>query len=103
MNKIKAALLQLWRGDVTLKRAFWDYAIIYGSLLNLATTLAALGAFAAGWPLALAAVIFLSPLPYNLLAVFGVWRSAERYSGPAIWAHLARIVVVVWAIAATTL
>jgi hypothetical protein len=93
---------RLWRGDMTLRSAFWDYAIIYGSLLNLATTVAALGAYAAGWPLAVAAAIFLSPLPYNLLAVLNVWRSAERYSGPRLWANLARLVVVIWAIVATS-
>jgi hypothetical protein len=102
MTRIKTAALQLWRGEFTLRRAFWDYAIIYGSLLNLAATLAAFAANAAGWPLAVAAAIFFSPLPYNLLAVLNVWRSAERYPGPPLWAHLARIAVVVWAIAATT-
>ncbi len=25
----------LWAGDVPLKQAFWDYAVIYGLLLNL--------------------------------------------------------------------
>jgi hypothetical protein len=103
MKHIKKLAWQLWRGDMTLRSAFWDYAIFYGSLLNLATTLAAFGAYAAGWPLAVAAVIFLSPLPYNLLAVLNVWRSAERYSGPTLWANLARVAVVLWAIVATTI
>jgi hypothetical protein len=103
MKRIGDIAGQLWRGEFTLQRAFWDYAIIYGSLLNLATTLAAFGAFAAGWPLAVAAVIFLLPLPYNLLAVVNVWRSAERYPGPRLWANLARIAVVLWAILATTI
>jgi hypothetical protein len=102
MARIKTILLQLWRGDFTLRRAFWDYAIVYGSLLNLTTTLAAFAAYAAELPLAVAAVIFFSPLPYNLLAVLNVWRSAERYAGPPIWAHLARIAVIVWAVIATT-
>lgn len=42
-----------------------------------------------------------SPLPYNLLVDSSEWRSAERYSGPAIWAVPARAEVVAWAIAAT--
>lgn len=103
MNALKTWLMRLWRGEIELRRAFWDGAIIYGSLLNLATTIAAFVAFAVGWPLALAAAIFLSPLPYNLLTVLGVWRSAERYSGPEIWANLARIAVVIWAIVATAI
>jgi hypothetical protein len=103
MNRIKELALQLWRGEIELRRAFWDYAIIYGSLLNLATTFAAFGAYAAGSPLPIAAAIFLLPLPYNLLQVFSVWRSAARYRGPEIWANLARIAVVIWAVVATTI
>jgi hypothetical protein len=103
MTRVKKLVLRLWHGDMTLRSAFWDYAITYGSLLNLVTTLAAFGAYAAGWPLAIAAAIFLSPLPYNLLAVLNVWRSAERYSGPRLWANLARIAVVIWAIVATSI
>jgi hypothetical protein len=103
MTNLGTSLLQLWRGEIELRRAFWDFAVIYGSLLNLTTTFAAFAAYAAGWPLALAAVIFFLPLPYNLATVFGVWRSAARYSGPEIWANLARIAVVIWAIVATTI
>ena len=33
-------------------------------------------------------------LPYNVLAVVGVWRSAARYQGPAVHADLARIATV---------
>lgn len=102
MDRIGHLISRLWRGEIELRRAFWDYAIIYGSLLNLATTFAAFGAYAAGWPLPVAVAIFLLPLPYNLLQVFSVWRSAARYSGPEIWANLARIAIVVWAIIATT-
>jgi hypothetical protein len=29
-------------------------------------------------------------LPYNFVAIVGVWRSAARYDGPAIHADLAR-------------
>jgi hypothetical protein len=99
---MKARIRQLWNGEIGLRHAFWDYTVIYGSLLNLATTFAAFGAYAAGWPLVIAVVIFFLPLPYNLLQVVSVWRSAERYRGPDIWANLARIAVVIWAIIATT-
>ncbi len=29
-------------------------------------------------------------LPYNVVAIVGVWRAAGRYDGPAIHADLAR-------------
>ena len=92
---------RLWSGRTPLKRAFWDYAIIYGTLLNLVTTFAALMALTSGAHAAVALAIFLAPLPYNILVVVAVWRSAANYRGPAHWAKLARIIVVVWALIAT--
>jgi hypothetical protein len=94
-------LIQLWRGDVGLRRAFWDYAIIYGSLANLIATVAAFAVLAGNLPGIVALAIFLLPVPYNVVAVVGVWRSADRYRGPPVWANLARIAVVAWAIIAS--
>jgi hypothetical protein len=42
--------------------------------------------------------IFLLPLPYNVLAVVGVWRSADTYNGPRHWATLARVAAVAWSL-----
>jgi hypothetical protein len=92
---------RIWRGDVPLSHVFWNYTIIYGSLGNLFTTIAALGMLVADFPTALVLLIFLLPLPYNALVVIGVWRSAANYSGPERWANLARVVVVAWATLAT--
>ena len=33
-------------------------------------------------------------IPYNVVAVVGVWRSAGHYNGPAIHAEAARIVTI---------
>ena len=92
---------KLWRGELPLPLAFWSYAIVYGSLGNLITTMAALGALVAELHNALVLAIFLLPLPYNVTAVIGVWRSAARYRGPEHWANLARAAVVIWAVIAT--
>ena len=100
---MKSSLTRLWRGELSLARAFWDFAIFYGSVANLTTTIAAFGALASGLPAPIAVGLFLLPLPYNVAVVVGVWRSAERYEGPAKWAHSARIAVVLWAIVATLL
>ena len=98
---MKDHLLRLWRGDYPLPRAFWDHAIIYGSLANLTATIAALGLLATNAPGLLALAIFLIPAPYNLVAAVGVWRSAARYRGPPVWANAARIAVIIWAVIAT--
>lgn len=91
-------LLRLWRGEIELGRAFWEYAIGYGALANLVATIAAFATIVANGPVALAVVLFLLPVPYNVAAAVGVWRSAARYRGPPERANLARIAVTVWAI-----
>lgn len=87
--------LALWRGQVPLGRAFWRYALGYGTLANGAATLAALGAISAEWPAWLGMSLFLAPTPYYVLAVTGVWRSADQRVG--LWPLTARTLVLVWA------
>jgi hypothetical protein len=86
----------LWKGQLSLARAFWEHAVFYVTLANLCATAAAFAAIAAGLPAALAVVIFLLPVPYIVVAVVGVWRSADAYTGPPHWATLARIAAVGW-------
>jgi hypothetical protein len=93
-------VIRLWRGEVAMARAFWEYALAYGSLANLITTMLALAVLMSGLPV-LAVAIFLLPLPYNVLMIVAVWRSAGRYHGAPMWATLARGAVVVWAVLAT--
>jgi hypothetical protein len=90
----------LWNGRVPLARVFWNYAVLYGSLANLLATGAALTAFLWGWPI-LGLVFHFLLMPYNVLMVVAVWRSAARYEGDAIWAQLARGAILVWAAIAT--
>jgi hypothetical protein len=73
-----ASLAALWRGDMPLAIAFWRYLFGYGLVINLAATLAAIAAAAAGFATAIALMLHFLPVPYNALAAIGVWRSAER-------------------------
>jgi hypothetical protein len=86
----------LWNGNLPLARAFWEYAVVYVALVNLVTTYSAFAVMAADLPAALAVVIFLLPIPYIVVAVVGVWRSAAAYTGPQHWASLARVASVLW-------
>ncbi len=95
------AIADLWSGRTPLPRAFWEYAICYGTLLNLVTTFASLAMLAAGAAGLIVLAIHFLPLPYNLLAVIGVWRSGDNYRGPAIWGYLSRVGVIVWALIAS--
>lgn len=87
---------RLWRGELSLADAFWTHAIILVAVANLAATVAALGLLAAGWPPAAAVVVWLSPVPYVIVAVVGVWRSSEAAGTGRITAMLARWTAAIW-------
>ena len=91
-----AALSALWRGELPLGQAFWEYAIAYGTIANIVATIAAIAAATAGLPDAIAIAIFLLPFPYILTAVIGVVRSADKYQGPRNRADMAKVAVIVW-------
>jgi len=91
-----AHLVALWKGNVPLDQAFWGYAIVYGTIANIAATAAAIAAVVAGLPDAVAIGLFLAPVPYILTAVVGVVRSADRYQGPPMWASMAKVAVIMW-------
>jgi hypothetical protein len=86
----------LWRGELPLVRAFWEFAILYVAPANVCATGAAFALLAADMPTALAVVVFLLPLPYVLVSIVGVWRSAASYRGPPYWAMLARYSSMMW-------
>jgi hypothetical protein len=89
-------LVALWRGDVPLGQAFWEYAIVYGTIVNIVATAGAIAAVAAGLPDVVAIGLFLVPVPYIVTAVVGVLRSADRYEGPPRWAGMAKVAVIMW-------
>ena len=91
-----APLVAFWKGDVPLGQAFWEYAIVYGTIANIVATAAAIAAVAAGLPDAVGVGLFLIPVPYIVTAVVGVVRSANRYQEPPMWAGLAKVAVIVW-------
>ena len=94
-------IVRLWRGEETLARAFWEYAILYGTLANVIAGIGTFANIAAGGPVWIAVLTFGLPIPYNLFVVVAVWRSARRYRGAPEWATLARIAVIVWALIAS--
>ena len=89
-------MIALWRGELPLARAFWEYAFLYGLLASTACTAAAFAAISAGLPDALAVALHLLPVPYLIAAAVGVWRSAANYAGPPHWASNARVASVIW-------
>ena len=84
-------LRSLWLGELPLNEAFWTWAITISLLVNLTSSLLFLALISVDRPwTALLAGYGLS-VPYNVLAVVGVWRSASHYQGATAHADLARI------------
>lgn len=92
---------RLWVGELPLRQAFWQYAVGYGLLINLVTSLAFLALLTNDANIALVALAFALPIPYNFVMAVAVWRSADQYSGPKTWAELARIGIVIWMVGLT--
>jgi hypothetical protein len=88
---------QLWCGELPLARVFWTDMLAVGTCVNVATLLAAMLMFGLGAPPALAVLTFISPLPYNILLVTGLWRSAARARSE--WSTAAQAVAAIWLIA----
>ena len=85
----------LWSGELPLDEAFWTWAIGIGLAVNLTTSVLFLAFITADRPWAALFVGYALSVPYNVLAVVGVWRSAAHYDGPAAHAELARIATVI--------
>jgi hypothetical protein len=77
-------------GDVALGDAFWTWAVIGGLLVNITTSIAFLALITVDLTWAALVIGYGLSLPYNAVAVVGVWRSAERHDGPRVQADLAR-------------
>jgi hypothetical protein len=98
-----ARLADLWAGRLPLSAAFWNYAIFWGFLINLTATLSSLALLVAAGgnsPDTLTALtaagLHFAPVPYNLLVLVGVWRSAGRPEVKPGSALIARLAVLGW-------
>lgn len=91
MDKLKP----LWRGEITLRQAFWNWVVFGGLIVNVTTTVLFLGLITLDLPWLALGVGYGLSLPYNLLALVGVWRAAGRYQGPDHHADLARGISVI--------
>ncbi len=85
----------LWFGDLPLREAFWTWAVGIGLAVNVLTSLGFL-ALVSNDRLLLAFIVgYGFSIPYNVAALVGVWRSADRYTGDPALASAARIIAAV--------
>lgn len=92
---------RLWAGDVPLSEAFWQYAVLYGLLVNLVTSLLFLALVINEANAIVLVLAYAIPMPYNFVIAVAVWRSANSYPGPKEHANLARFVTVIWMVVLT--
>jgi hypothetical protein len=89
-------IVEFFRGGLPLGRAFWRWGILGGGIVSLFATLLALTLVAAGAPAWLAVLVFAAHVPWNLVLLVGVWRSAGRPGVTPGVANLARVVILAW-------
>ena len=87
-------LSRLWRGELALENAFWNWAVIGGLLVNFSSALF-LMLISADRPILALVVGYSFSVPYNIVVIVGVWRSAAAYTGDRRAADLMRIVTTV--------
>lgn len=87
--------MTLWRGDLSLAVAFWTWAVIGGLLVNVTTSILFLALLTIDqtWPALVVGYGF--SVPYNIVVIVGVWRSAARQDPPHPHADLARTATVI--------
>jgi hypothetical protein len=94
-----AFFVRRWRRQVPLGLLFWRDMIVVGSLLNLAAAFAGLLALGFKAHLAVATLVFFSPLPYNVFLVASVWRAADLIPDARAWS--VRAGATIWLVIAT--
>ena len=85
---------RLWRGEIGLARAFWEYTIVVGTLVQFGHDWPSLrrvrGRRAAVLAARVRSCVFLAA-PYTFLVTVGCGAARTAYQGPSKWAHAARI------------
>jgi hypothetical protein len=91
-------IVRFFHGGIPLARAFWLWGILGGGIVSLFSTLFALTLVAAGAPTWLAVLVFAAHIPWNLVLLVGVWRSAGRPEVSSAAANLARLTILAWVV-----
>ena len=92
-------LIEFWRGNLPLRRAFWGWGILGGGVFSLFSTLLALVLLAAEAPAWLAMVVYAAHIPWNLVLLVGIWRSSYQRGVSRETAYGARLIILAWLVA----
>ena len=78
---------RIWSGRMGLCKTYWIYGVLASCIWGIALRFVTPGS-------ALAITLVLAFVIYLVVINTGIWRAADRYTGYAIWAILAKIAVV---------
>ena len=95
LSSANTKIARLWRGELDLPDAFWNWAVLGGLLVNMISSLLFIILLLNDQLIAAIIVGYGFSLPYNILVLIGVWRSAEHYEGDPKWAEYARMVMII--------
>lgn len=80
---------KLSRGDYGLAKTYWLYGVLVGVVVNIV--------FSIVKSPGIIAIAMLAYIAYGVPVIMGIWRAATKYTGPKIWAVLAKIACVLGA------
>ena len=88
MANNKGFFRKLMDGDFGLAKTYWFYGflvgIIFGVVAQVVMSISPI----------LYLLVLLIEIAYDIPLMIGIWRAANRYTGPKIWAILAKIAVI---------
>jgi hypothetical protein len=70
-----------WQGLTPLDRLFWRDMVVFGTAINVASSVVALIQLGLKLPLAAVLAVHFAPVPYNIFLTLAVWRIAEKAGG----------------------
>ena len=86
---------RLWRGELELATAFWNWAVFGGLIVNVSSSALFLVLIVNGHPISAILAGYAVSIPYNIFVSVGVWRSAAHHPGDPNWANFVRIVTII--------
>ena len=97
-----ASVNKFWQGDVRLVISYWIFGVIVLRILAIPMYILEAKGFLNEnpeelyWEVDLAIFLyFMSATTSNVLIVVGIWRSANKYTGPVMWGRLAQAAIII--------
>ncbi|MGI9379674.1 MAG: hypothetical protein ACR2OW_08460 [Methyloligellaceae bacterium] len=95
-SKLSLPIQALWSGDVNLNDTFFWFVVVWGTVVNIVTSVLFYIAVIYEWAAVWLVPLYFLPLPYNVWVTVGVWRSAARSKDTPVFAEIAKYATVLY-------